>query len=158
MSSLSARVSSSVAARRLGQVSIDAALVALSYFLAFSLRFDNGIPLRYEELLAATIGPVVAGKLLLFAVFGLYHKLWRFVDQKDFETILRAVVVASLAIVGGVFLTPPGGADPPRGVIALDFLLTLLALCGSRFLVRAIADRSSSAPVRRRDARDVLVV
>ena len=32
-------------------------------------------------------------KLAIFAAFGLYSKLWRFVDQKDFEAIVKAVVV-----------------------------------------------------------------
>ena len=40
-------------------------------------------------------------KLALFAAFGLYSKLWRFVDQADFESIVRAVVVSSFALIVG---------------------------------------------------------
>jgi len=43
---------------------------------------------------------VVAGKLIVFACLGLYHKLWRFIDQQDFEAIVRAVVIATLLMVG----------------------------------------------------------
>ena len=89
-------LSSSVNARRLGQVGVDACLLALAYYLAYVLRFDSGIPHRYEELLGDTIAAVVAMKLAIFAVFGLYSKLWRFVDQKDFESIVKAVVVGDL--------------------------------------------------------------
>ena len=62
----------------------DVVLVALAYYLAYVLRFDDGVPARYEELLATTLPLVVAGKVILFALFGLYHRLWRFGDQRDF--------------------------------------------------------------------------
>ena len=129
------RARTSVAARRLGQLCVDGALVALAYYLAFVLRFDKGIPGRYRELLGGTILFVVLGKLLVFAAFGLYHKLWRFIDQKDFEGVVRAVVVATLVGVVAFFLVP-GETNPPRGVVALDFLLCLVFIAGIRFAVR----------------------
>jgi FlaA1/EpsC-like NDP-sugar epimerase len=101
---------------------------------------------------------VVAGKLVVFALFGLYHKLWRFVDMRDIESILRAVVVSSLAMVGGLFLLAPGDTDPPRGVVALDFLLVLGLVGGSRFVVRAVMERPFRAGIAARNAREVLVV
>jgi FlaA1/EpsC-like NDP-sugar epimerase len=153
-----ARTASSVNARRVVQVAIDAGIVALAYWLAFVLRFDAGVPERYEDLLARTIAFVVVGKVLLFALFGLYHKLWRFVDQKDFEAIVRAVVVSTLALVVGLFLASPADADPPRGVIALDFLLTLGLVVGSRFATRLIAEGRFRNPIPAKDAREVLVI
>jgi FlaA1/EpsC-like NDP-sugar epimerase len=151
------RVGSSVAVRRLGQMVVDAALIALAYYLAFVLRFDNGIPGRYRDLLGATLAFVVLGKLLIFAAFGLYHKLWRFIDQKDFEGVVRAVVVSSLASVGAFFLWP-GETNPPRGVIALDFLLCLVFIAGVRFVVRMLIVERSLRNIPDRGAREVLVV
>src|SRR3954470_23654776 len=114
------RLSSSVMARRLLQAGLDACLIALAYLLAFVLRFDPRIPSGYEELLGESIAFVVVGKLFVFWGFGLYHKLWRFTDGKDFEAIIRAVVVASFAIVVAFFLIPTSAAlDPPRGVIGI---------------------------------------
>src|SRR3954449_1210474 len=92
-------VSSSVLARRLAQALVDACLLTLAYLLAFTLRFDPAIPHRYEELLGDSIVFVVAGKLVIFALNGLYHKLWRFFDGKDFEAIVRAVVMSSVALI-----------------------------------------------------------
>jgi FlaA1/EpsC-like NDP-sugar epimerase len=151
-------LTSSVNVRRTGQVVVDACLIALAYWLAYTLRFDSGVPSRYADLLGETIAFVVLAKLVIFAVFGLYSKLWRFVDQKDVETIVRAVVVASFVLVVGLFLLPPGKTDPPRGVIALDFLLTLALIVGSRFLVRAVIERPTRAPLLQRGAREVLIV
>ena len=154
-SPVKARLTSSVNLRRSVQVAIDAALLALAYWLAYVLRFDNGIPDRYQELLGQTIAFVVVGKLAIFAVFGLYHKLWRFVDQQDFESIVRAVVVSTLVLIGGLFLAPVD-TDPPRSVIALDFLIALALIAGSRYGVRMANERNRRIP--QKGAREVLVV
>src|ERR1700754_3394352 len=82
----------------LPQLGIDAALVALGYLLAFRLRFDGGVPNDYGALLAATLPYVVAASLLVFTLFGLYEKWWRYVGQRDYVGILQAVVVATLFV------------------------------------------------------------
>jgi len=155
---LKERILSSVHARRSVQVAIDAGIVALAWYLAFVLRFDAGIPQRYSDLLTETIAFVVVGKLLVFSVFGLYHKLWRFVDQRDFERMVQAVVVSSLLLIGMLFLLSPGSTDPPRGVVALDFLLTLAFVIGTRFLVRMIMERPFRSPLTQKGSREVLIV
>ncbi len=155
---MTTRITSSVGARRLGQVGVDACLVALAYYLAFVLRFDAGIPARYEDLMVDTVAFVVVAKLALFAAFGLYSKLWRFVDQTDFESIVKAVVVSSFVLIAGLFLLSLGASDPPRGVIALDFLLTLALVGGARFLVRAVVERPLKGPLVQRASNEVLIV
>jgi FlaA1/EpsC-like NDP-sugar epimerase len=151
-------LTSSVNARRLGQVGIDACLLALAYYLAYVLRFDSGIPHRYELLLTDTIAVTVAMKLAIFALFGLYSKLWRFVDQKDFETILKAVVVSSIGVIVFLFVFSIGKHDPPRGVLALDFLLSLMFVGGARFAVRAVVERPTRGSILGRAANEVLIV
>jgi FlaA1/EpsC-like NDP-sugar epimerase len=151
-------LTTSVNARRLGQVGIDVCLLALAYYLAYVLRFDSGIPHRYELLLSDTIVVVVAMKLAIFALFGLYSKLWRFVDQKDFETILKAVVVSSVGVIVFLFVFSIGKHDPPRGVLALDFLLSLAFVSGARFAVRWIVERPARGSILERAANEVLIV
>ena len=154
-----ARLKSSVNARRAGELAVDAALVALAWYLAFRLRFDQAFPERYKELLEDTFVWVVLGKLVFFGAFGLYNRLWRFVDQRDFESIVKAVVVSSLVLVGALFLISPDGTDPPRGVIAIDFLLTLVFVAGARLLVRTLVERPArGSAITGRDAREVLIV
>jgi len=149
---------SSVNARRLGQFAVDGALLALAYYLSYVLRFDDGIPARYEELLGDTVVLVVTMKLVIFGLFGLYSKLWRFVDQKDVESIVKAVVVSTFVLIAALFLLSFGRVDPPRGVIALDFLLTLALITGSRFIVRGVVERPLRGPILERAAREVLIV
>jgi FlaA1/EpsC-like NDP-sugar epimerase len=149
---------SPVNARRLGQAGVDAGLLALAYYLAYYLRFDAGIPPRYENLLVDTIVLTVAMKLVIFAMFGLYSKLWRFVDQKDFEAILKAVVVSTVGLIVVLFLFSIGRRDPPRSVVALDFLLSLVFVSGARFAVRALVERPQRGPFLERAAHEVLIV
>src|SRR5919202_1149831 len=153
-----ARIESSVALRRAAQATVDLCLLAAAYSLAYVLRFDS-IPQRYEDLLLQSIAFVVVGKLAIFYVFGLYHKLWRFIDQQDFESIVKAVLAGSIAMVAVFFALPKSVAlDPPRGVIALDLLLTLGLVGGIRFLLRAVLERPFRGAPAARGAREVLVV
>jgi FlaA1/EpsC-like NDP-sugar epimerase len=151
-------LTSSVNVRRVGQVGVDAALLALAYYLAYSLRFDGSIPNRYDRLLEETIVLIVVMKLVIFALFGLYSKLWRFVDQRDFETILKAVVVSTVGVIVVLFLFSIGRHDPPRTVLALDFLLALVFTSGARFAVRALVERPTRGPIVERAANEVLIV
>jgi FlaA1/EpsC-like NDP-sugar epimerase len=151
-------LTSSVNARRLGQVGVDACLLGLAYYLAYVLRFDSGIPARYEDLLWDTIALTVAMKLVIFAMFGLYSKLWRYVDQKDFESILKAVVVSTVGLIVVLFLFSIGKHDPPRGVLALDFLLSLVFVSGARFAVRALVERPTRGAILERSGNEVLIV
>ena len=149
---------SSVNARRVGQVAVDAGLFALAYYLAYVLRFDGEPPPRYDHLLFDTIVLIVAMKLVIFALFGLYSKLWRFVDQRDFETILKATVVGTVGLIVVLFLFSVGRHDPPRSVVALDFLLALTFTAGARFAVRAVVERPTRGSLIERAAHEVLIV
>ncbi len=151
-------ITSAVTARRVGQIAVDACLIALAYWLAYVLRFDDGIPLRYERLFEDTILVVVAMKIVIFALFGLYSKLWRFVDQRDFETLLKAMLVATVGMIAVLFLFSIGRVDPPRSVVALDFLLALAFTAGARFAVRALVERPARGPILERAAHEVLIV
>jgi FlaA1/EpsC-like NDP-sugar epimerase len=149
---------SSVNVRRAGQVGVDACLLALAYYLAYALRFDSGIPHKYEVLLGDTIVVTVLMQLVIFTLFGIYSKLWRFVDQKDFEAILKALAVSTVGLIAVLFLFSIGRHDPPRSVIALDFLLALVFVCGARFAVRALVERPTRGPILERAAHEVLIV
>jgi FlaA1/EpsC-like NDP-sugar epimerase len=151
----------------LSQLAIDGALVALAYLLAFRLRFDEGIPAVYSDLLSATLPYVVGASLVIFTLFRLYEKRWRYIGRRDELNVLQAVIVATLFVPAFNALTHPvivrsGRGDVtlsmPRGLLALFFLLTLTLVGGVRFLSRAIYDRQLPGFRPRRDARSVLIV
>jgi len=66
--------------------------------------------------------------------------------------------VASFVLIATLFLLPFGVSDPPRGVMALDFLITLALVGGARFLVRAVVERPLRQPLVQRADTEVLVI
>src|SRR6201990_626886 len=140
------RLNHPVYRNRLGQILADAALVALAYFLAFQLRFlddPHGWPHRYEVLFAQSVGFVVAGKLIVFALAGLYQKWWRYVSGRDFLYIGRAVAISSALLVIAFAVVQPFDHRLPRSVEVIDFMLTMILIAGARLLVRLIIERPS---------------
>ncbi len=153
------RLNHPVYRNRVLQVAADAVLVALAYFLAFQLRFldqPHGWPHRYEVLFAQSVGFVVAGKLVVFAAFGLYQKWWRYVSGRDFMLIFRAVAVASALLVVVFAVAKPFAHTLPRSVEVIDFILTLILIAGARLAVRLIVERPSRGA--RVPKHEVLVV
>jgi FlaA1/EpsC-like NDP-sugar epimerase len=140
------RLNHPVYRNRVLQVAADAVLVALSFYLAFRLRFlddPHGLPHRYWVLFAQALGLVVVGKLVVFAAFGLYQKWWRYVSGRDFLLIVRAVAVASAILVVAFTVIQPFSHSLPRSVAVMDFLLTLMLITGARLAVRLIVERPS---------------
>jgi FlaA1/EpsC-like NDP-sugar epimerase len=153
------RLNHPVYRNRVGQILADAALVALAYFLAFQLRFlddPHGWPHRYEVLFAQSVGFVIAGKLIVFAVSGLYQKWWRYVSGRDFLWIGRAVAISSALLVIAFSVVQPFDHRLPRSVMVIDFMLTLILIAGARLLVRLIIERPSKGA--RLPKHEVLVV
>jgi len=153
----------------LPQIAVDGILVALAYWLAYRLRFDapSGVPPRYQDLFDATLLPVVAGSIVVFAVFGMYAKWWRYVTQRDYAAVVQAVVVAALLLLLYVAVAKPvtrssNGFETtvtiPSGVLALHLLLMLASVGGARFVARSIYERPLRGFRARKDARGLLIV
>ena len=75
----------------LPQLAVDGVLVALAYYLAFQLRFNNGPSKHYEELRWATLWWVLGCSLPVLVLSGVYQRRWRYAGQRDYEAVVRAV-------------------------------------------------------------------
>jgi FlaA1/EpsC-like NDP-sugar epimerase len=177
---MSRRIRSAAPVHRhsLPQLLVDGALVALAYFLAFRLRFEHWTPAtsRYEHLLTATIWWVVPLTLVALAAFGQYERLWSFVGQRDYEAVVKAVIVTTLIMVGAITLLHPVQTPPrleyhnfvvslqsnpvtlPASVIALFLLLTLALLLGARFAVHLVVEGRVRSFSTMKSARNVLII
>ncbi len=151
----------------LPQLAIDGVLVALAYYLAFRLRFDNGVPDDFADLRDTTLPWVVGASVLIFTLFRLYEKWWRYLGQRDVLNIIQGVVVATLFVPAFVALTHPVvivtsrgelSRTVPTGVLAGFFLLLLVFIGGSRFIARMVYERPLRGFRARPDARRVLII
>jgi FlaA1/EpsC-like NDP-sugar epimerase len=155
----------------LPQLVVDGALVAFAYFLAFGLRFEFVVTPQtapYQSLFEVTIWWAVAISLVALAAFGQYQRLWTFVGQRDYEAVAKAMVVATLVIVGAVTILHPvqtvsaGRVTAvkllPVSVIAMFFLLALALLVAARFVVHLVVEGRVRSFRVAKGARDVLIV
>ena len=139
------------------QVLTDAAIVAVSWFLAFEVRFDHGLPVYYDTLLRRTILLVVVIKVAVFLLFGFHRRWWRYVSVRDMWSAARGVVVASLvADVTVYFASPVHNVRLPRSIAAMDLLITLSLIAGARLLARTVMERPRYGVVAR--GKEVIVV
>src|SRR5579875_2570805 len=101
------------------QLLVDGLLVALAYFLAFWLRFAGGFSTgddRYLRLMRTSIAGAVVVTLISLGAFGQYQRLWRFIGRRDYEAVLKAMVAATVVIVGLIALLHPVVAASVRTV------------------------------------------
>jgi FlaA1/EpsC-like NDP-sugar epimerase len=152
----------------LSQLAVDGALIALAYYLAFQLRFDNGPRGYYALLRDRTIWWVLAGSLPVLVFSRVYQRRWRYSGQRDYEAVVRAIVVIVLLTVVAVAVFRPvehatrhgtSAIGLPNGVIVLFGLLALVFLVGVRALARSAYERRPMAAFRgsRKGERSVLI-
>ncbi|HEY5193546.1 MAG TPA: nucleoside-diphosphate sugar epimerase/dehydratase [Solirubrobacteraceae bacterium] len=165
----------------LPRLALDGALVALAYWLAWELRFDNGPQGRYEKLFDRTVWWVLGGSLVVLLLSRVYQRRWRYSGQRDYEAVARAVIAIVLLTVVAVAVVRPvqiphqlahrsasasalvngtTAVELPDGVIALFFLLSLLLLIGVRVVARSLYERRPLGAFRAggRSERNVLIV
>jgi FlaA1/EpsC-like NDP-sugar epimerase len=124
---------------------LDMVLLALAPTLALALRMDFVIAQRFVPALLIFTGLALAVKLPFFLYFRLYNRYWRYASMDELVTIVFAVLGSSLAVAllfyggQGVGLWP--ALTFPRSVSVLDAGLTLVAVGGLRFSVRAAEHR-----------------
>ncbi|RDI74213.1 putative nucleoside-diphosphate sugar epimerase [Gaiella occulta] len=143
---------------RLWQVGVDGAVVALAWWLAWQLRFDQGRPGYYNRYLDWDLVLLVAGvKLPVFALAGFYNRWWRYVSTRDMWGAVRGVAFASLAtfLVFTLFEVQPNRV--PTGVWFIDLLLCLAFVAGLRLAARSLIERPRPGQVVVR-GKEALVV
>jgi FlaA1/EpsC-like NDP-sugar epimerase len=98
-------------------------------------------------------------KPLVYYFFGLYRRLWIYASISELKLIAAAVTVSSI-IVGVITLTLYSlqvfGPGFSRSALAIDWLLSILFVGGSRLALRVVAE--SRMPRAQAKRRDVLVV
>ncbi|MGA3265083.1 MAG: NAD-dependent epimerase/dehydratase family protein, partial [Terracidiphilus sp.] len=116
---------------------LDWGAFALSGFLAFELRFDGALPVRYLHPMAVFLCIWVLAKSDAFIAAKLNRGNWRYTSAYDAVRIILANSAGS--ILGGlvIFLLPaPWGI--PRSVYILDWLVSCLLTLGGRLAARVV--------------------
>lgn len=125
---------------------LDIALLAVTPTLALVMRVDSAswVASYAPALIRFTILALII-KLVIFFLFSLYRRYWRYASVDELVSIILAVGTATLIIAGVFFgagiLGLDTGRSLPRSVPFIDGLLTLVVVGGSRFSVRVAAHK-----------------
>ena len=124
-----------VPARNAVVLAHDLSAVALTWMLAYWLRFNLDIPAPYLRGMLVGLAWVVPLHAAVFLALAMHRGMWRYVGVKDLQRIVLAVALAAALTAAGVFMFQLG--EVPRSVLILQPLLLVMAMGGTRFAYRA---------------------
>jgi FlaA1/EpsC-like NDP-sugar epimerase len=136
----------------------DGGLILLAWWFAFFLCFDRDVPFYYRNFVSwGVYGLVLAIQLGIFVLFGFYNRWWRYVSTRDMWRAVQGVTAACLVSDLVLYAFRPSNTSAlPKRIVALDYLLLLAAVAGTRLLARTILERPRGGLVAR--GREVIVV
>ncbi|MCD5415446.1 MAG: polysaccharide biosynthesis protein [Clostridiales bacterium] len=117
---------------------LDAILVALSFFLAFVLRFEGKIfgdalgAVHFDAFLS-NIAILIVIKIIVFYVLGLYKSLWRYASIEELVQVVMAAFAANAVVVTFIVIS---AQTLPRSIYILAFMLDVTFIGGVRFSYR----------------------
>ncbi len=140
----------------------DLVLVAACVLGSFVLRLNLG-PLFMDHLGRALVmlGVALIIKPLVYYSFGLYRRLWVYASIQELKLILIAVTTSSILVSLVIVILWAIQVFPAfsRGVLVIDWLLSIIAVGGLRLALRVLAESQNSAQTDETShSRRVLVI
>ena len=125
-------------AKRTAAILLDMALLLISVYLAFLVRFSGRISaVFYSFLLTSALCLVIKAPLL--ALFSVYHGEWELGSLRDAYPILKAAIFGSLIITSILFYLTRA-ENFSRSVFVLDGVFTVMLLTAARLAPRLFHD------------------
>src|SRR5476649_1454414 len=143
---------------RLWQVAVDAALVAVAWYATYVVGFQIQRNPGWDAYWKQTILIVVAIKIVCLAGFGAYNKWWRYSSLRDLNALVRAVAIASIALLvafsivkfpRGVTIHPQASPGQAKQ-LASPGCKPVVPHCVTDIKKAAIADSLAPRPARER--------
>ena len=138
---------------------MDSLTVLVIPFLALLVRFEGYLPDQYTGILVRYSPLIIATRISIFYLMGLYNRMWRYASIHELLVITGAVTASSIALSILMMLT---NAGLPRSIHVLSWVLGVLAIGVSRFAIRLYAhyEKRNSSEAATEDAatRSVLIV
>ena len=121
---------------RILSVFADMAIIPLSYYLAFLLRFEGDFTPAKNYYLA-TFPLVLVTKIIVFYFAGLYIGAWRYTSVGDLLKMLKIVALGCIASALLLWMIPGLGIISQAALI-IDFNLLLFFVVGARSSFRIL--------------------
>jgi FlaA1/EpsC-like NDP-sugar epimerase len=115
-------------------------LAAISFWFSYEFRFDFRVPFSFSRQRLLLLPYVAFLKVLVFYVLRGHSTNWRYVGLSDIPTLLLHGFIC-----GAVLFLLPLVRDYlriPRGVILIDFFISLVLIGGARISMRLLRERT----------------
>ncbi|VVE15170.1 capsular biosynthesis protein [Pandoraea terrigena] len=139
-------------AKSLVLVCMDALLLPFALWAAIGLRLDVW---RFPQIYSWWVYPIVSIVAIpIFVRLGLYRAVIRYIEARAMTMVVVAVTVAVCLFAAVlVFLTLP---PVPRGAMLIYWMMATLFIGGSRFLARAVLQKTASSNLKH-DRQSVVI-
>jgi FlaA1/EpsC-like NDP-sugar epimerase len=130
------------------QTAVDVVLLSVAYWLAFLFRFEFAIPSVWLRVQLTTWPYVILLMYASLAAFGVPRMSWRYIGIGDVGRIFAATSAATSVLVIVRIIRPLINIHAitivtiPLGILAMNFVLSFLALVGIRALRRVQGEAS----------------
>ncbi|MDR2220649.1 MAG: polysaccharide biosynthesis protein [Methylobacillus sp.] len=118
-------------------IAVDLLLLGAAYWSALAMRFETLTPDLKPYAWQMVAAPLLA--VPIFIRLGLYRAVIRFMEDRALFTIVGGVSLSVTLLAAGVALTHTTGLS--RGVLGIYWLLAVVYIGASRFLVRGYFQR-----------------
>jgi FlaA1/EpsC-like NDP-sugar epimerase len=126
--------------RSVTAVTVYTVILAISFYLAYEIRFDFAVPLEFQQERLRLLTYVLAVKMVLLVLFRQTGSVLRFFSIPDLFGIGAATAIASGLMIAPRLLNIVQYILP-RGVLLIDFILSIGGLCVFRLSLRVLQER-----------------
>ena len=123
--------------RRLAELMLDVALVAMAYYGAYRLRFDGVLPPEYASAFEATVALVIAVNVVAFALFGVYRGAWDYAGIFDVYRVVGAILVSGAVVFAYAQWRVPTLAQS-HSIVYIDTVLAMALVLASRLSFKSL--------------------
>ena len=120
--------------KKLILISIDIALIVLSYLTAFVLRFEFEGALDYTSFIKTSLPMIIVVTIPVFIRMGMYKAVWRYASIDCFITTIKAVTISILISVVIIFFFQTYRI--PRSIFIIYWFILLAGVGSVRFSTR----------------------
>ena len=120
--------------KKLILISIDIALIVLSYLTAFVLRFEFEGALDYTLFVKTSLPMIIIVTIPVFIRMGMYKAVWRYASIDCFITTIKAVTISILISVVIIFFFQTYRI--PRSIFIIYWFILLAGVGSVRFSTR----------------------
>jgi UDP-GlcNAc:undecaprenyl-phosphate GlcNAc-1-phosphate transferase len=130
------------------EVLLDLLLIALCYYLAYSLRFEDEALTTFRWSFTASLPLMLGCQIVALYSSGLYWRAWSMFGFHDLWPVVRGVGFGSMAavlLIFSIYKNRPEAQLFSRGVFIIDALLLTAAIVGTRLSFRILTKAAAQA-------------